>query len=112
YVVETEPLAQLDRGRITAVFPADPQLDSWIDLSGVSNRDLDERSHTVGLQAGERADRKQLPLDVLCKQLALDVVAEETVVQLRQIVRAEREELGEAGQLAGDQGRARRLHHR
>jgi len=58
YVVETEPVAHLDRSRITAVFPADPQLYSWIDLSGLPNRDLDERSHAVGVQAGERADRK------------------------------------------------------
>ena len=60
----------------------------------------------------ERVVRQQLVLEVLGHEPALDVVAAETERHLRQVVGAEREELGDLGDLVGDERGARRLDHR
>ena len=76
------------------------------------------RAHPHQLADAGRVDRLErravddLALEVGGEELRLDVVAREAERRLREVVRAEREEVGVVGDLVGQEARARQLDHR
>src|SRR5205823_6386574 len=110
-IVESDLVAEGNRGRVAAVFAADtdfkvtprgpPSLDGQ--PHEATNPLLVDRLKWIG--------RQDLRLDVVPQELAFGIIARVTVRRLGEIVRAETEELGFFGQLIGDQARPRQFDH-
>ena len=93
------------------MFAADAALEVLARAAALEHRLADELAHAVAVENLERVVLEDALLEVDGQELA-DVVARESERHLRQVVRAEREELGDLGDLVGRDGRARHFDHR
>ena len=91
---------------------ADTDGEVRVNLACCLGRHPHQSSHPTRIQRVERVAREYLRLDVVVQELALRVVPAERERHLRQVVRAEREELRLGGYLVRRQCRARHLDHR
>src|SRR5271165_299480 len=74
YVVEAEVGTELDRGRLAAVFAADPDLDGRTSRPALLDRNLDELSDAFAIKHGERV-LLQDAFGKIRRQELVDVVA-------------------------------------
>jgi hypothetical protein len=93
HVVEADLVAEHDRGRVAAVLAADAQVQLRIRGLALLARDAHQAPDPGLVHRDERVRGHQLALLVHPDELA-DVVPAEAERRLREIVRAEREELG------------------
>ena len=103
-------MAEFDRGRVAALLAADAELDVRAGLTAQLRRHLDEAADACLIELGERVGFVDLAVVVGRKELAR-VVTGEAEGHLRQIVRAEGEELCLVGNGVGGQRSARDLDH-
>ena len=103
-------MAEFDRGRVAALLAADAELDVRTGLTAQLRRHLDEAADACLIELGERVGFVDLAVVVGRKELAR-VVTGEAEGHLRQIVRAEGEELCLVGNGVGGQRSARDLDH-
>ena len=93
------------------MFAADADLQVGTRLAAALHAECDKLSDAAPVQHLEGIVLQYLALNVLGDEHA-DVIATEPVGHLRQVVRAEAEEVGVAGDLIGGEGGARHLDHR
>ena len=105
-------MAEGHRGRIAAVLPADAKLDVVLDAARPLDRELHQGTDALLVERLERVALEHAVLQVARQELALGVVAREAERCLREVVRAERAEVGKLGDLVGPDARARQLDHR
>src|SRR5881628_687028 len=105
-------MAERDRRRITAVLATDSDLEVGPRLASALDGDAHHRSDAVAVEHLEWVRGDDLLLDVLREEALLRVVARDAEDRLREVVRAEREELGLHRDLVGDKARAWDLDHR
>ena len=110
-VVEPEPVAERDRLRLAAVLAADAELEVLARAAAALDRDLHQVADAVLVDRLERVALEDAGLEVV-REEAAGVVAGEAERGLRQVVRAEGEEVGVLGDLVGADARARQLDHR
>ena len=110
-VVQPDLVAEGDARRVAAVLAADADLQARSRGAARLGGDPHQLSDALAVEDLERVLRQDLAVDVLQQELALRVVAAEAVGHLGQVVRAEAEELGVLGDLAGGQRPARHLDH-
>src|SRR5688500_1962642 len=110
-VVEADRVAELDRLRVAAVFAADAALEVRVRLAAELHAHADQLADAAEVDRLERVALEQLLLDVLGEEDAR-VVAAVAEGHLRQVVRAEAEELGRLRELVGRDRGARHLDHR
>src|SRR5262249_55265294 len=101
---------------------ADADLQLGVGAPPLLDRDLDQPAHAVAIERLERVGLEDLdrlvqpwlvqPLYVLEQELTLGVVAAHAKCRLRQVVRAEAEEVGDLGNLPGGERGAWQLDHR
>ena len=103
-VVQPHLLAERDAPRIGAVLATNPQLQLRPRLPPAFGRDAHQLAHARDVQAQERV-RSHDPLICIRRQNRRCVVARQAQRGLCQVVGAEREKLGVAGDLARRQGR-------
>src|SRR5262249_42674801 len=108
-VVEGELVAERDGGRRAAVLAPDGELGAVLRLPAALDRDPHELADSIAVERLERVAREDLVLEVVREELALGVVAREAERRLREVVGAEREEVGVLGDLVGTDARARQL---
>src|SRR3954469_8245619 len=111
-VVETERVAERDRVGLAAVLAADAQLDALLRAAAPLDRDAHQVADAALIDGLERVSLQHAVLEVAGEELSLGVIPREAERRLRQVVRAEREEVGELGDLVGPDARARELDHR
>src|SRR5687767_14730706 len=111
HIVEPELVTEGNARRVTAVLTADAKVQLGVRCSPVLDRRTHERSYARAVDGDEGVRRNELAFLVHADELA-DVVAAEAERRLREIVRAEREELGRPGDLTGGDCRPRELDHR
>ena len=104
-------MAELDGRRIAAVLTADTAVQSRTGLAAELNGHLHKFADADRIQTGERIGLVDLILVVGGQELA-GIVAREAERHLRQIVRAEAEELRLFGDLVGSKSCTRDLDHR
>src|SRR3546814_5803575 len=92
-VIEPQPLAKPDRGRVAAMLAADAELDTGPGLAPARRRDLDQFADALDIDADERVGRIDALVDI-GRQEASGIVAAHPERGLRQIVGPEREERG------------------
>ena len=90
---------------------ADPQLEVGLRRAALVDRDLHQPGDRV-VERLERVEREDLVFDVLEQEAALGVVLAVAERHLRQVVRAETEEVRLAGDLVGGKRAAWHLDHR
>src|SRR5438445_587758 len=105
-------MAELDRRRIAAVLPADADLETVARLAAALDGDAHHRADAVAVEHLERVGRDDLLLDVAREEALLRVVPRDAEDRLREVVRAEGEELRLLGDLVRDEAGARDLDHR
>src|SRR5258705_8323174 len=105
-VVEAELVAEGDAPRLAAVLAADAQLELRFDTSPPLDGDAHQVADAVEVDHLERVALEHTVLEVARQELPLRVVARERERRLRQIVRAEGEEVGDRRDLVGAQRRA------
>src|SRR5439155_16769644 len=112
HVVEPGHLEERDRVRVAAVLPADAEPKVGLRLAARPRREPDEPADPGPIQRLERAAVDDAPLEVTVQEPPLHVVAREPERGLRQVVRPEREEVGDARDAVGDEAGSRELDHR
>src|SRR5439155_123235 len=100
-------MAELDRRRIAAVLPADADLETVARLAAALDGDAHHRADAVAVEHLERVGRDDLLLDVAREEALLRVVPRDAEDRLREVVRAEGEELRLLGDLVRDEADAR-----
>ncbi len=105
-----DAVAEFHRRGLAAVFAADADLEARAGFAAALDADLDQFADAVLIQNVERIGRQDLLLDIIGDEAA-DIVAGEAKAHLGQIVGAEGEELGAAGDFAGLQRCARDFDH-
>src|SRR5918998_393069 len=100
-------MAERDALWIAAVLAADSDLEVHLRRSALLDADPHELPDPRGVEDLERVLGEHLAVDVLHQELALGVVAAVAEAHLRQVVRAEAEELGVLRDLVGGEGAAR-----
>src|SRR6185437_6537731 len=85
YVVEPDPVAELDGLRIAAMFAADADLEGGPRVASLGDGSLDQRSHASLIERGKRILLEDAGLEI-CGQEVVDVVARDAVGGLRQVV--------------------------
>src|SRR5262245_21892188 len=101
-VVQTDAATEVDGGRIAPVLAADAELQFLVDRSALLHGHLDELSDGAGVERDERIGRQYALVDIRGQE-APRVVAREAEPHLREIVRAEREEIRAPRDLVGRQ---------
>src|SRR5206468_6094502 len=91
---------------------ADPELDSGLRSSPTLDADAHEVADAVLVEHLERVPLEDSVLEVVREELAFGVVAREAERRLREVVRAEGEEVRLRRDLVGAQRGARELDHR
>src|SRR5205823_449327 len=109
HVVEPEPIAEGNRARLAAVLTADTDLQCRLDAPPALDRDPHQLADAVLVEHLERIALDHAVLEVAREKLAFGVIARKAERGLRQVVRAEREEVGFACDLVGTHARAREL---
>ena len=112
HVVEPGELEEADRVGVAAVLAADAELEVRLGLAAGPGRQPHEPADAGPVDRLERAAVHDLLLDVLGQEAALHVVAREAERGLREVVRAEREEVGLLGDPVGHEAGPRQLDHR
>src|SRR5262245_46072024 len=110
-VVHADLVTELDRRRLAAVLPADPDLEVGTPATAAVDPERDQLAHALLIEDRERVRRHKPHVEVLRQELR-DVVPAVAERELGEVVRPEREELGVVGDLLGDEGRPRDLDHR
>ena len=100
-----------DRVGVPAVLAADPDLELRACGAAALDAHADERPDAVLVDRPERGALHDAAVHVAGHDPALDVVAREAEPGLREVVGAEREELGVACDVAGHEARAGQLDH-
>src|SRR4051794_1949716 len=100
-VVESSHVEEGDRLRVAAVLAADAQLELRLRLAAGPGGEPDEPADAGLVDRLERAPVHDLALYVLVEEAALHVVAREAERRLREVVGAEREEVGHPGYAVG-----------
>src|ERR1700678_1266278 len=106
-------MAELHALRIAAVFTANSDFELWIRGAALLDPPLDKHSDAFHVQRLERIVLENsglLFIDVVWQKPSC-VIAGKTHRRLRQVVRAEREELGNFGNLIREERRPRQLDH-
>src|SRR5581483_9299972 len=111
-VVEPEPVAELDRAWLAAVLAADPDLELRLRSAPALDADAHQVADAFLVERLERVRLEHAVLEIEGQELALGVVARHPERRLREVVRAEREEVGHLRDLVRAQRRARQLDHR
>ena len=111
HVVQARVVAEFDRRRFAAVLAADAALEHRALAAALEYGLANQLSHAVLVEDLERVVLQDALVEVDRQELA-DVVAREAQRHLRQVVGAEREELGDLGNLVGGHGCAGNLDHR
>src|SRR5215510_10297122 len=101
HVVHADPMAEGHRRRLAPVLAADTHLEIRHRLAPPLDADADQLAHALLVEHRERVDGQELLLQIEGQELA-DVVAAVTERHLREVVRAEGEELGVPGDLVRD----------
>ena len=110
-VVEPEPVAEGDGLRLAAVLAADAQLDPGPLPAAALDGDLHQVADPLLVDRLERVALEHAALEVIGEEAAA-VVARDPERRLRQVVRAEGEEVGVHGDLVRAHAGARQLDHR
>ena len=105
-------MAERDRRRLAAVLAADPELQVFLRASPPLHGDPHQVAHSALVEDLERVALEHAVLEVVGEELPFRVVAREPERRLRQVVRAEREEVGVLGDLVCADARTRELDHR
>ena len=105
-------MAERDRARLAAVLAADPHLELGLAAAAALDRDPHQVADAVLVEHLERVALEDAVLEVVGEELPLGVVAREAERRLGEVVRAERAEVGDLGDLVGPDARARQLDHR
>src|SRR4029077_15510907 len=111
-VVELEAVAEADRARLTTVFATDADLQLGLDAAAALGRDTHQVADAFLVETLERIALEDTVLEVTRQELPLGIVAGEAERRLRQVVRAEGEEVGLGCDLVGAHTCARQLDHR
>src|SRR5580658_967847 len=111
HVVEPDALEKRDARRVSAVFPADAQLQLCADTPPALRRKLHERPDAVHVERDEGVPRKDPRLHVGGKEFP-GVVARQPHRCLGEVVRSEREKLSRLREVPREERRARQLDHR
>ena len=111
-VVEADLVEEVHAVGVAAVLAADADLQVRLGGPALLDGDAHQPADAVAVDRLERADPEDAELEVAREERRLDVVAAEALAHLREVVRAEGEEVGGLGDRAGGQGRARDLDHR
>src|SRR5690606_3467232 len=93
HVVEANFVEECDGGRITSMLAADADLEVWAHPTSAGGPDLDQFADTGLVDRHERIDLDYAGLHIV-RQYRGGVVPREAEARLRQIVGAERKELG------------------
>ena len=109
--MQAQIMAELHRGRVSAVLAANAQLDIRASLLTQFHSHLHQAAHAVLVQMGEGIELIDLLVVIGVQELAC-VVPAEAEGHLRQIVGTEGEELGLPGNLVCGEGRSGNLDHR
>src|SRR6184192_648983 len=96
HVVEPGQLEELDRLGIAAVLAADAELEVRLGLAAGPRRESDQPAHARAVDRLERAAVDDVLVHVAGEESPLAVVAREAERGLRQVIGAEREEVGHA----------------
>src|SRR4051812_6685231 len=112
HVVEADLVTELDRARLAAVLAADAELDVRLRLAATLDADAHEVADSVPVEHLERVPLEHALFEVEGQELALCVVARHAEGRLREVVRAEGEEVRDLGDLVGAKRGARQLDHR
>ena len=104
-------MAERDRLRLAAVLAADAELEVVADAAAALDGDPHQVADAVLVDRLERVALEDAVLEVV-RQEAAGVVAREAERGLREVVRAEGEEVGVLGDLVGPDARPRQLDHR
>src|SRR5919106_5490740 len=112
HVGEPELVAEGDRAAVAAVLAADSELDLGIDSAGALDGDPHQVADPASVERLERVCLEDAVLEIAGEEHPLRVVARETERRLREVVRAEAEEVGFRGELVGPNARPRQLDHR
>src|SRR5215207_8623744 len=105
HVVEGNRAEEVDAGGVAAVLTADAEREVGIRPSPGLGRELDEAPHPGDVDGLERAPGEDALTQIEGQQLPLGVVPGEADRRLRQIVRAEAEEVGVRRDLPSDHAR-------
>src|ERR1700738_1565066 len=111
HIVEPYLMAESDRRRIAAMFPANADLEFGAPRATAFHPDAHELANALTVDRDEWVRRKN-PVRHIGAEKARGVVAADAVRRLGQIIRAKGKEFGALGDLAGTQGGARQLDHR
>ncbi len=111
HVVEPGDVAELHGAGLTAVLAADPDLELGLGGPAAAHAEFDQRADALGIEDRERIVGQNAAVDVR-RQEAAGVIARQAERGLREVVGAEREEVGVLGDAVGDHARARQLDHR
>src|SRR4029077_13517828 len=111
HIIQAHLVEEVDRIRVTAVLAAHAELDVRPGLLALLDGDLDQAAYAVAVDRLERRDAEDTQLDVPAEERALHVVPGEPPGHLRQVVRAEGEELRGRGDRARVHRGARHLDH-
>src|SRR5439155_1394434 len=111
-VVEPQAVAERDRVRLAAVLAADAELDAFLAASDPLDGAPLQVADPAPVERLERVPLEHAVLEVAGQELALSVVAREAERRLREVVRAEGEEVRVLGDLVGADAGARELDHR
>jgi hypothetical protein len=103
-------VAEVDRRRVAAVIAADAHLEVGARRAAALDSHLDQLADALLVDRLERVFGDDLLVDVVGQEPA-DVVARVAERHLREVVGAERKELGMLGDLLGDERRARDFDH-
>src|SRR5580704_5113978 len=103
-VVETDLVAERDRGGVAAVLAANAELDVGPHLAAALDRDAHQFADTLAIESDERIDREDT-LGRVDAEEARSIVAGNAERRLGEVVGAEREELGGLRDLVGLEAR-------
>src|SRR5262249_10300839 len=110
--IQTNFVAESYAGRLAAVLAADADLQPWAGTAALLDADSHQPPDTHAVEHLKRIVLEDLLLEVPRDERAFGIVARVAIRGLRQVVRTEREELGDLGERAGNDARTRQLHHR
>src|SRR4051794_8451899 len=112
HIVEAEAVAERDRLRLAAVLAADADLDVGLRGAPALDADPHQVADAAFVDRLERIRLEDAVLHVEGQELPFCIVARHAERRLREVVRPEREEVRDLGDLVCAQGRPGQLDHR
>src|SRR4030095_2862186 len=110
YVIQTEPVTELDAGRLAAVFAANPQFNVWPGFASQIARDFHQAADAFLIDRRKRIGFDDIELTVSGKK-ASGIVPAHSQCRLGEIVCAETEKLGITRNLIRNKRGARNFDH-